>query len=241
MTTPPVSVYPRPLHARRSLAAKSQALSRALSRALAGPAGRACLAAACALTAAGAAQAQLADEPAAPAALSTDTPVARPAAAPRAAPAAPAAQVAQPSAVSAVSAVTQAAVQKGVLTCAARINQVSGYLGFNAQAGALLMAPPAQPDQRLVPLVLETPTPQGSAYVSAAFAPNQANGCGATYDAVVWWPERCEAVAARAFGNLRSVGRLKKSLTVLDGGPATKVFLMPAGPGCVSIKKEVVL
>lgn len=147
----------------------------------------------------------------------------------------------RPTAEPAVNAVTQAAVQKGVLTCAARINQVSGYLGFNAQAGALLMAPPAQADQRLVPLVLETPTPQGSAYVSAAFAPNQANGCGATYDAVVWWPDRCDAVAAKAFGSLKSVGKLKKSITVLDGGPATKVFLMPAGPGCVSIKKEVVL
>ena len=30
-------------------------------------------------------------------------------------------------------------------------------------------------------------------------------------------------------------------LGLLDGGPATKVFLMPAGDGCVSIKKEVVL
>jgi hypothetical protein len=28
---------------------------------------------------------------------------------------------------------------------------------------------------------------------------------------------------------------------VLDGGVASKVFLMSAGSGCVSIKKEVVL
>jgi hypothetical protein len=27
---------------------------------------------------------------------------------------------------------------------------------------------------------------------------------------------------------------------VLDGGLSTKVFLMPAGSGCVSVKKEVV-
>jgi hypothetical protein len=34
---------------------------------------------------------------------------------------------------------------------------------------------------------------------------------------------------------------LKKDIAVLDGGASTKVFLMPAGSGCLSIKKEVVL
>ncbi|WP_231379742.1 hypothetical protein [Polaromonas sp. CG_9.11] len=137
--------------------------------------------------------------------------------------------------------VTQAAVAQGVLNCAARINQVSSFVGYTAQAGALLMIPPAQPDQRLIPLALEVPSENGSAYVSAAFAPNQANGCGAAYDAVVYWPQRCEAVANRQFAGLKRVGLLKTSITVLDGGESTKVFLMPAGSGCVSIKKEVVL
>jgi hypothetical protein len=138
-------------------------------------------------------------------------------------------------------AVTQAAVQQGVLNCAARINQVSNFLGFGPQAGALLLVPPSQPDQRLLPLAMEVPTESGSAYVSATFAPNQANGCGAVYDAVVYWPQKCEAVADKQFASLKRTGQLKTSLTVLDGGPATKVFLMPAGSGCVSIKKEVVL
>jgi len=138
-------------------------------------------------------------------------------------------------------AVTQAAVQQGALNCAARINQVTNFLGFSSQAGAMLMMPASQPDQRLLPLAMEVPTASGSAYVSATFAPNQANGCGAAYDAVVFWPQKCEAVAAKQFANLKRIGQLKTSITVLDGGVTTKVFLMPAGSGCVSIKKEVVL
>ena len=148
---------------------------------------------------------------------------------------------AAPQASSGANAVTQAAVQQGVLNCAARINQVSNFLGFSPQAGALLLVPPSQPDQRLLPLAMEVPTESGGAYVSATFAPNQANGCGAVYDAVVYWPQKCEAVATKQFASLKRTGQLKTSLTVLDGGPATKVFLMPAGSGCVSIKKEVVL
>ena len=138
-------------------------------------------------------------------------------------------------------AITQAAVQKGVMNCVSRINQVSNFLGYSAQAGAVLMLPPNQTDQRLVPLAMEVPTETGSAYVSATFAPNQANGCGAAYDAVVYWPMTCEDVASKQFASLKKVGPLRQSITVLDGGVASKVFLMPAGSGCVSIKKEVVL
>lgn len=138
-------------------------------------------------------------------------------------------------------AITQTAVQQGVLNCAARINQVTTFLGYTPQAGALLMTPPAQPDQRLLPLAMELPAEVGTAYVVASFAPNQANGCGATYDAVSYWPQKCDAVAAKQFPGFKSLGQLKKSITVLDGGAASKIFLMPAGSGCVSIKKEIVL
>ena len=67
-------------------------------------------------------------------------------------------------------------------------------IGFNPQASTVLMIPPppkapakSQADQRVVPVVLAVPMEKTDAYVSATFAPNQANGCGATYDAVVYW------------------------------------------------------
>lgn len=153
----------------------------------------------------------------------------------------PGGQVADEASGNGVNAVAQAAVQQGARTCASRINQVSNFLGFGPQAGAMLMMPPSQPDQRLIPLAMEVPAEGGSAYVSATFAPNQANGCGAAYDAVVYWPQKCEAVAAKQFVGMKRAGQMKTNITMLDGGPATKVFLMPAGSGCVSIKKEVVL
>ncbi len=140
-------------------------------------------------------------------------------------------------------AVTQAAVQQGIMTCAARINHVTNFLGYAPPMGVLLMVPPTLPDQHLVPLAMEAPlgSTDGLAYVSATFAPNQANGCGAAYEAVVYWPTPCDAVQVRQFAGLKKVGYLKTDIAVLDGGVATKVFLLPAGAGCVSIKKEMVL
>lgn len=137
--------------------------------------------------------------------------------------------------------VAQAAAQMGASSCVQRINEVTSFLGFGAQSGAVMMVPPNAQDQRLIPLAMEIPTEAGSAYVSAHFAPHQINGCGAAYDAIVYWPQNCDIVADRQFPALKKIGKLKKDLTILDGGTATKVFLMPAGSGCVSIKKEVVL
>ena len=140
-----------------------------------------------------------------------------------------------------INSLTRSAVEYGVLNCASRINQVSNFVGFSPQAGAILMMSGAPVDQRMLPLAIEIPTPNGAAYVSASFAPNQANGCGAAYDAVAYWAFKCETVASRQFSELKRVGMLKKEIIVLDGGSALKVFLMPAGSGCVSIKKEAIL
>jgi len=127
-----------------------------------------------------------------------------------------------------------------VFNCAGRIIQVVNFLGFTEQAGAVLMIPPAQPDARLIPLAMEIPVEGTAVYVSASFAPNQANGCGATYDSVVYWPQSCGKVKENQFKTQQETGKIRKAITILDGGEGIKIFLMPAGSGCVSIKKEVV-
>lgn len=139
--------------------------------------------------------------------------------------------------------ITLAAVQRGALSCASRIEQVTGYLGAGTQGGALLLLTPQSPDRQLIGLAMELPLPKGiSAYATASFAPGQVNGCGATFDSVSYWPSACAAVASQQFAQLKSVRALRKDISVLDGGPAMKVFLMPAGEsGCISIKKEIFL
>jgi pyruvate/2-oxoglutarate dehydrogenase complex dihydrolipoamide acyltransferase (E2) component len=163
------------------------------------------------------------------------------------APVAPAAQQAAPQTTAQAAAsgrphpVTLAAAQQGVLSCSARINQVVTALGVTESAGGTWLLPSEQQDQRLAPLALEVPTTlAGSAYISATFAPNQANGCGASYDAVFYWPQSCDEVTKQSFVGLKSLGRMKKDIAVLDGGANIKIFLMPAGTsGCISIKRVV--
>lgn len=141
-----------------------------------------------------------------------------------------------------VNSVTQAVVKAGALSCTVRVNQVMNFLGSGIQGmGAQVYVPTVEPDRQLISVSLELQSENlPPVYASTAFAPNQANGCAAVYEAVVYWNMKCDDVAAQQFAGLKRLGYMRKDIAALDGGPALKVFLMPAGTGCVSIKKEVV-
>jgi hypothetical protein len=136
--------------------------------------------------------------------------------------------------------VAQAAQKAGVNDCLARINQVSSFLTTGAeQSGASLTVSPQTPNEHTSSIAFEIKSPQVLSYASADFAP-LANGCGATYEAVTHWQNSCKDVASKGYAQLKFIGVIQSSILVLEGGPQLRVFLMPAGKGCVAIKKEVV-
>ena len=152
----------------------------------------------------------------------------------------PASTPAPPPAKTTTNPVTQAAVNAGVLSCASRINQVSNFLTANNQSGVFLFVPEGNRDRRMFSASFEIVTPNASTiYATASFAPNQENGSGAVYDTIEYVPTGAEELEKTVFKDLKRVGVLKKNITVLDGG-AVKVFLMPAGTGCIVIRKELV-
>ncbi|MGD0489090.1 MAG: hypothetical protein ABSB94_18120 [Syntrophorhabdales bacterium] len=141
-----------------------------------------------------------------------------------------------------VSPVTQMAVNLGVLSCASRINQVVNFLGGSGQeTGAFIFTPPAQPDQSMFSVSMEVPGGGGdTAYATATFAPNQANGCGALYETVAYWPLTCNEVERKYFPGMARLNQVRQNITALGGPSPARVFLMRAGTGCVTIKKEIV-
>ena len=136
--------------------------------------------------------------------------------------------------------ITQAALKNGVRTCAGRINQITNFLTAGAKGGGfVIIYPTNNPDRQMTSVSMEIPIKDNTAYASASFAPGQENYCGGMYETVVYWPQTCSEVADKQFGKFKRAGTLSKNIYIRDGG-ATKVFLMPAGTGCISIKKEMV-
>lgn len=137
-------------------------------------------------------------------------------------------------------AMTEAAAKAGILSCAGRIDQISKFLSAGNEVSFLFLLPPPPRDQRLVTSAMEIDNKSvPSAFASADFAAT-AQGCGASYQTVTYWPLTCGDVFTRYFSKVRQVPPLGKSIATLDVGGNARIFLMPAGAaGCITIKKEL--
>lgn len=134
----------------------------------------------------------------------------------------------------------QAAVNAGLRTCKPLADRVNRYLIAEGQSSGLLSAAPENANMRIFSSTIEIESRQGTTtYASTTYAPYADAGCGVAYDAVTYWKESCAEVASTALKQLRPVGTLGNKINMLDGGPAMRMFLMPAGSGCVQIKKEI--
>lgn len=135
---------------------------------------------------------------------------------------------------------SQVTQNAGVRTCKPLADQVNRYLIAESQSSGVLFVAPENANGRIFSGTLEIESRQGTTtYASASYAPYGEVGCGVAYDAVTYWKESCAEVSAKVLKDLRSIGPLGSKIAMLDGGPAMRMFLMPAGSGCVQIKKEV--
>ena len=136
--------------------------------------------------------------------------------------------------------VTQAFTQRGANKCAERVGQFAQFLTNGAQVGGQVFVAPEDADRRLASASLEIQAGQAMAYAGLTFSPDSgANRCGGIYELVSYWPKTCEEVATKDYVTFKRTVPLRQTIIALDGGPTVRVFLMPAGAGCVSIKKEM--
>ncbi len=154
--------------------------------------------------------------------------------------AAPSNPTAQPAAAQ-PNAIARAAAIAGVPKCVGRIGQITDFVTANTQSSGLLFTAPSAQNSRISSASLEVSTSDTLTYVGTSFAPGpSANECSGLYEAVTYWQNRCDDVGAKAFGSFKRITPLGRVIAMLDGGPGVRVFLMPAGQGCISIKKEMI-
>jgi len=136
--------------------------------------------------------------------------------------------------------VAKAAAQRGIHTCLKRIDQLSAFVTQGEPAGVFIFNTAQEADRRIVSTSMEVADQQKVRYASSTFAPYADDACGGVYEEVNWWPGSCSNVAVTIFPQFGSAGKLLHDIQMLDGGATVRVFLMPAGDGCISIKKEAV-
>ncbi len=136
--------------------------------------------------------------------------------------------------------ITQAAAKKGVNKCLARMNQITNFVGANANVGAALFIDERNPDWKMASNSLSVHTARQLSYVDAQYSPGPGNNsCSAAYEAITYWKASCQTVANKVYGSFKQGKPLGKAIASLSGGKNVTVYLMPADKGCISIKKEV--
>lgn len=138
-----------------------------------------------------------------------------------------------------VNAITGVAAKSGVVKCLSRVNQVTNFVTANSESGAYLFVHQGQPDNTFISSSLEVQNGKILTYASASFAPI-GDRCGSVYETFTWWPENCETVGTKGFAKLKKVGVVQRHIQILEGAGTMRMFLVPAGTGCISIKKEVI-
>lgn len=127
----------------------------------------------------------------------------------------------------------------GVKRCLDQIQRVTSALSTGASMGTTVYPAARNPDDSLLSLSSEINNGKTLSYASINFAP-RADGCSAEYENVSHWSNTCDEVLAVQYAGFKPMGVLQQHIRVFYNSPANRVMLIPAGTGCVVIKKEIV-
>ncbi len=135
----------------------------------------------------------------------------------------------------------------GLSTCQPLSDQVVKYMVDKSRSSGLLFVAPQEANYRVFSTSIAIESTSVTTYASASFAPYGNVGCGAALDLVTYFTDSCSVVSAFFQKQLQAAngggdkarGTLGSRISMLDGGPNMRMFLMPAGTGCVHIKKEM--
>lgn len=139
----------------------------------------------------------------------------------------------------AINAITQTAVSLGVLTCAARVQQVTSFLGVTPETRASIRRPANPPDVNSFSVAMTIATDGTVGLAQAEFFPTQP-GCRATYAITVTLAQPCGELREAGFQGMEADTPLSENIQGLRGPNSLRVFLMDAGVGCTVIKTETV-
>jgi hypothetical protein len=134
--------------------------------------------------------------------------------------------------------ITQQAKKAGVKRCLPAVEAISNYLIGADPHGVDSFRTP-KPNQQPFSATIERNASDGVVLSSTTITPTQDGDCVLNYDLIRWYDASCLVVAQERYPKHRYRGVLSKKVILLDG--AARVYLLPAGDGCLALKKEVIL
>ena len=140
---------------------------------------------------------------------------------------------------------TAALAQIKLTVCATVFQQAGAFVFESGEANFTVQ--PLGPDANRWPTVVTiesvhaaTPQTKGPQTRLTTLIVAPAGTCSGTYQQVIYWPESCTLLKARVFSDFKAEKPLLAKVLVSEANPGLQLYLTPAGPGCVSVKKELI-
>jgi hypothetical protein len=134
---------------------------------------------------------------------------------------------------------TQQLTKAGVKRCLPIVQAVGKFLIENGEAAFIVKSLGANGDTS--PVMVTTESSHRSLgttrYSTLTVVP--AESCAGYYEQSIYWAQACAAVRTTNFANFPPPKALQKNILTSAASPTVSLYLMPAGQGCVSIKKEI--
>ncbi|MGI4779346.1 MAG: hypothetical protein ACRYGA_14745 [Janthinobacterium lividum] len=135
--------------------------------------------------------------------------------------------------------VVMLARQVGAARCADMARRIGGQVVGAFPSAGVVLTPPGVADQSMISASIETRDGQGMHFVSAFLGPNGRSGCDGGYDDIRYWPKSCDQLVIDELRGLSAIHPLGPEIGTLVAASSQHIYLMPAGVGCVSIRKEM--
>ena len=134
---------------------------------------------------------------------------------------------------------TKQAKKNGIKTCISAVEKMSNFIA-DGNHGASSVWNSKVPDESAFSSVIERTYSDGSILTSMTVARTKSEHCYAEYEKVIYSTDNCMATVQKNYKDAEYKGEVNKNVTSLSQG-GVNIFLMPAGNGCVVVRKEILM
>jgi len=129
--------------------------------------------------------------------------------------------------------------QAGVKRCAPIVRAVAAFVTENSSAAFIVRPLGSRPDVSPVMVTVESAHANlgTTRYTTIMVVPSE--NCSGYYEQTIHWAAACPVVKTQNFANFPAPRPLLRNIQVSAASPTVSLQLMPAGQGCISIKKEI--
>lgn len=126
----------------------------------------------------------------------------------------------------------------GETNCLRQIEKTVRFFGFEQKTAGIIIPRPSGSSRGIISLVMPTEAISGTGIVSADYSHQADDACNASYELIEYHNESCGATVAARFKDLKNMASSESGFSALADPNGVYVFVLPAGTGCISVRKE---